>query len=134
MRLSVLVLDLLVFFPSVWALSSLITNNAAQQPRKNAAAVKSHSSTLSVLLAFTVLLQPSLIIIDYGHFQVPFVVRVPLGGRFPPGPNVSCMMLSSSQYNSTCLGLALLGAVAILHGRGCEPIFVCHLCGGSHHA
>lgn len=70
MRMSVLVLDLLVFFPSVWAMSLLLTTTRGKTKATT-------SAIIPALLTLTVLLQPSLITIDYGHFQVVVVRLLP---------------------------------------------------------
>eukprot|EP00752_Nemacystus_decipiens_P008931 g7973.t2 len=85
MRLTVLVLDLAIFFPAAAALSSRLSRPLqARMPgisrRWDAAATR----TLAM-----VLLQPSLVLIDHGHFQ----------------------------YNSVCLGLAMAAAAAVAGGQ-----------------
>lgn len=65
MRLSVLLLDALVYFPAAWALASAL-----------ASSLKRGSSRMILIddyrgrLLLLALLQPALVLIDHGHFQV----------------------------------------------------------------
>eukprot|EP00903_Cladosiphon_okamuranus_P013142 g12256.t1 len=85
MRLTVLVLDLAVFFPAASALASRLSRASQArmaEPRERWEAAATRTLAL-------VLLQPSLVLIDHGHFQ----------------------------YNSVCLGLAMAGAAAVAGGQ-----------------
>ncbi|RKP06450.1 glycosyl transferase [Thamnocephalis sphaerospora] len=75
MRLTVLACEALVYIPAVWWFVRTQMRDASKQRKQS--------------VFFVLLLQPSLIVIDHGHFQ----------------------------YNSVMLGLTLLAAVSFMRGR-----------------
>ncbi|CAM9965391.1 unnamed protein product, partial [Hapterophycus canaliculatus] len=94
MRLTVLLLDLAIFFPAAAALTSrwIIIIWAAR--RRTSGVVRQRWDPAATRTLAMVLLQPSLVLVDHGHFQ----------------------------YNSVCLGLATAAAAAVASGkrRGAE--------------
>ncbi|CAN0229545.1 unnamed protein product [Scytosiphon promiscuus] len=91
MRLTVLLLDLAIFFPAAAALTSRLIRAARRRTSEVIGRRWDPAATRTLAM---VLLQPSLVLVDHGHFQ----------------------------YNSVCLGLAVAAAAAVASGkrRGAE--------------
>lgn len=91
MRWMVILSDIIFFFPMVLIFS--------------AAFFKGKETKLKLWLTWCLVLQPALIIIDHGHFQVlcPSLIKLSFFNKF----------LRFLQFNGTSLGLTI-GAVALI--------------------
>jgi alpha-1,3-glucosyltransferase len=63
MRYTVLIADVLIYFPAIFVFCKLFYNNN-----------KNNNSLQTAAVALVMLLQPSLILIDHGHFQYPHCI------------------------------------------------------------
>lgn len=98
MRSSVLLCDVLLFAPAVFFMARALYPQQQQWTRRTAFLV-------------LVLAQPSLLLIDHGHFQVQ-CTGLTLLAVMALANEALCV-----QYNNVCLGFSALGAALILGGH-----------------
>ncbi|CAN0072964.1 unnamed protein product, partial [Ectocarpus sp. 13 AM-2016] len=89
MRITVLLLDLAIFFPAAAALASRLAIDGAMRRGRAVPLIQRWDHPAATRALCMVLLSPSLVLVDHGHFQ----------------------------YNCVCLGLAVAAAAAVASGK-----------------